>query len=451
MGKQEEWGTIWQRYINSSILRVHRTLVNVAKSSAHHFFRALFEDEIVAWKPDVVHAHDGMSLPLGVIAAQRSNARLVFDSHELETHRNPPLSPRLRRNVEKIEQRYLPMADAVTTVGHKIAEHLETQYAIARPRVIYNAPPQSLRPLPKKWQQPGRTSLRAEAGIPANAIVLVYTGNIAVNRGVEQTLKGMANYLKREDAVQSIRLSMVGNIHPKTFAKITQLAETLGLKGHIHFHDPVSPTAVVDFIAEGDIAVIPIIPAALSYEYAMPNKLFESMLAGLPILGARLIEMAPFIEDHELGVCYDPLSASAFANALAQLLKTGQALRLSDARKQELADRFGWEAQEAVLHDVYQRLKTKPGPLRIAMVVPNPCNPDYRVVKQSETLSAAGHQVCIFGTRPPSSNLPYHETINSIEYRRIDWSARSAVIGLVTFHLKHFGAKFRKPRQNQSA
>lgn len=418
------------------LMAIRNAYYRTAKLYIHQLFRSVFEEEIVAWTPDVVHTHDGLSLPLGASCAASGNALMVFDSHELEAHRNPPLSPRERRNVEKIEQRYLPKADAVTTVGHKIAEYLEHEYSIPRPRVIYNAPPQTPRPLPEKWQQPTRTSLRAEAGISKEATVLVYTGNITVNRGVEQTLEGMAQYLKRADAVQDIRLSMVGKTRPETFDAINQLADKLGLQKHIHFHDPVSPTSVVDFISEGDIAVIPVIPIALSYDYAMPNKLFESMLAGLPILGARLAEMGPFIEKHKLGVCYDPLSAEAFSDALAQLIVEGKAPRLSEARKQELAKQFSWEAQEDVLRDVYHQLNPSGRALRIAMVVPNPCNPDYRVVKQAETLAVMGHQVRVFCTRPTGSDLPDLETINSVEYRRIDWSVRSAVDGFLKFHLR---------------
>lgn len=430
--------------VRKGFLALKKFYYSKARLYVHQLFRSVFEEEIVAWTPDVVHTHDGMSLPLGVSAAVRSNAFMVFDSHELEAHRNPPLSASQRRSVEKIEQYYLPLADAVTTVGHKIADHLKDKYGITRPQVIYNAPPKNPRPLPEKWQQPARTSLRTEAGIGPDTTVLVYTGNITINRGVEQTLEGMAQYLGRAGAIQDIRLSMVGKTRPETFDAISVLAEKLGLQDHINFHDPVSPTAVVDFIAEGDIAVIPVIPVAMSYDYAMPNKLFESMLAGLPILGARLAEMAPFIEKHKIGVCYDPLSAKSFADALGQLLVSGKAPRLSAKRKQELTDEFSWEAQETVLHNVYAGLQASQDALRVAMVVPNPCNPDYRVVKQAETLAAAGHKVRIFCTRPTGSDLPDLETVNTVEYRRLDWSVRSAADGLFRFHFRRLCEKYRK-------
>lgn len=419
---------------------VKKVYYSTVKLYLHQLFRSTFEDAIVAWNPDVVHAHDGLSLPLAGFASKRAKSLMVYDSHELEAHRSPPLSSRQKRNVERIEQAYLPKADAVTTIGQRYAEHLETRYGIARPHVIYNAPPLQERPLPKKWQQPKRTSLRAEANVSDDTVVLVYTGNVTINRGCEQALEGLACYLKRADAPQKVHLSMVGKPRAETVDEIKTLANALYLNDHIHFHDPVSPTAVVDFIAEGDIAIIPVIPAALSYDYAMPNKLFESMLAGLPILGARLAEMAPFIEKHALGVCYDPLSSESFADGLEQLLVNGKAARLSPARKHELGVQFSWEAQEKVLLDVYEKLETSKEVLRIAMVVPNPCNPDYRVVKQAETLAAAGHKVRVFCTRPVGFDLPDSETLNDVEYHRIDWSVRSAADNFLKFHWRRLKA-----------
>lgn len=420
---------------------VKKVYYSTAKLYLHQLFRSTFEEAMVAWGPDVVHAHDGLSLPLAGSVSQRAKSLMVYDSHELEAHRSPPLSARQKRNVERIEQRYLPQADAVTTIGQRYAEYLETRYGIARPHVIYNAPPLQERPLPKKWQQPTRTSLRAEANLSEDATLLVYTGNVTINRGCEQVLEGLAFYLKRQGAKQNVHFSMVGKPRPETVEEVKKIASGLGLTNHIHFHDPVSPTAVVDFISEGDIAVIPVIPAALSYDYAMPNKLFESMLAGLPILGARLAEMAPFIEQHKLGVCYDPLSPESFVDGLEQLLVNGEAARLSPARKQELGVQFSWEAQEKVLHGVYEDLATSKELLRIAMVVPNPCNPDYRVVKQAETLAAAGHEVCVFCTRPVGSDLPDSETLNDVKYRRIDWSVRAAADNFLKFHWRRLFSK----------
>ena len=59
---------------------------------------------------------------------------------------------------------------------------------------------------------------------------------------------------------------------------------------------------------------------------------------------------------------------------------------------------------------------------RIAMVVPNLCNPDYRVVKQAETLAAAGYEVRVFCTWKAGTDAPLIEEFNDVTYVRREWN-----------------------------
>lgn len=60
---------------------------------------------------------------------------------------------------------------------------------------------------------------------------------------------------------------------------------------------------------------------------------------------------------------------------------------------------------------------------RVAMLVSNPCNPDYRVVKQAESLARSGYDVRIYGTWNVTLGIPVRETINDVTYCRYEWSA----------------------------
>lgn len=62
---------------------------------------------------------------------------------------------------------------------------------------------------------------------------------------------------------------------------------------------------------------------------------------------------------------------------------------------------------------------------KVAIVVPNPCDPDYRVVKQAETLAEAGYEVRVFCTLPHGSDLPRQEVINGVTYVRKPWGPRA--------------------------
>lgn len=59
---------------------------------------------------------------------------------------------------------------------------------------------------------------------------------------------------------------------------------------------------------------------------------------------------------------------------------------------------------------------------RIAMLVSNPCSPDYRVIKQAESLAKAGYEVRVFCTWKPGLRIPTHEIINGVTYVRREWN-----------------------------
>ncbi|GLP87863.1 hypothetical protein [Tritonibacter mobilis] len=59
---------------------------------------------------------------------------------------------------------------------------------------------------------------------------------------------------------------------------------------------------------------------------------------------------------------------------------------------------------------------------RVVMLVSNPCNPDYRVTKEAESLARAGYEVCILATWKPKLGIPIQEEINGVTYLRFEWN-----------------------------
>lgn len=342
--------------MRSAILYLRGVIWNGARLFSYWLFRHEFEGSVVAWHPDIIHAHDAMALPMAACAAKKTGATLVFDSHELETHRNPPQLWINRAQARIVERKYLPRAARVITVSEKIAEYLEAEYGIERPEVIYNAPPLGDWPVPPKWRQGARMDVRAETGLAADSLLIVYTGNVAANRGIEETILGLSHYSKAYPRTAKLHLSIVGRAPTQTQTALHRLAEQHGVASQLRFHEPVAANDVVRFISTASYAVIPIIPETLSYDYAMPNKLFEAALAGLPILGADLAEMGPFIRRHCLGQTYDSRSPEAFSSALHALLSTLESAPHRPRPEAEFSQRYSWEGQAQKLLDIYQAL-----------------------------------------------------------------------------------------------
>ncbi|MEM6407994.1 MAG: glycosyltransferase family 4 protein [Pseudomonadota bacterium] len=322
--------------------------------------RMVFQDEITQWQPDIVHAHDGIALPLAAKVAKNCNAKLVFDSHELETHRNPPLPWLRKMQVVHLEKTYLPKADVVLTVGHKIAEYLEKTYRIRKPLVLYNSPRETPLPVPDRLRTPDRTDLRDELTVPHNAFLIVHTGNVTFNRGIEQAVIGLSKAAEdpqlRKMYKGGIQFAMVGNTVPAVVNRIEALHKKYGEAIKLHFVPPIAPNRIIDYIKTADASISPGIPLVLSYEFGMPNKLFEAILAGLPIVAADLVEKKKLVAEHGLGMSYQADDTDKLAEAFLEVALNCEQYERGANRQAELKALFSWEAQERKLIAAYEAL-----------------------------------------------------------------------------------------------
>ncbi|MCK4713003.1 MAG: glycosyltransferase family 4 protein [Marinosulfonomonas sp.] len=320
----------------------------------------VFYEEMAEWQPDIVHSHDGITLPVAAKVAEKCGAQLVFDSHELESHRNPPLSWVRKRQVIALEKKYLPKADVVFTVGHEIADYLSGTYKIKKPTVLYNSPHKNPTPIPERWDTFDRDDIRNELRLNNKSFLLVHTGNVTFNRGIEQAIVALAKMERNIEVVQKyplgVHLALVGNRVPAVVNRINSLIKKYNVQSRIHYIDPVAPNSIVKYIGTADACLIPVIPLVLSYEFAMPNKLFEGVLAGLPIIASDLCELKRFVADNQLGVLYQADNTDKMAEALKEIILGAQKYRRTGKRHAELVTKFSWEAQEKLLLKEYRNL-----------------------------------------------------------------------------------------------
>lgn len=301
-------------------------------------------DDVISWRPDIVHAHDLHTLPAGVDIARQVDAHLIYDSHELETHRQPPPPLRRQRFIERLERRAIAAADGVITVSDAIADYLASLYEIERPSVVRNAPE-----IAEDAEDREEDDIRSRLALANDVKLIVYVGYVTFNRGVDVVLRALGD-------LPGVVFAAVGPQRPETAEELLTLAAELGVADRFHLIPPVPPHTVVDFIKTANVGVIPIIPVTLSYEYAMPNKLFEMAFAGLPIVASRLTEITRFVETYELGETFVPGDTAGCAEALRKRLLLGADGRPPVANVQRLRREYVWTAQCAVLETLYRKI-----------------------------------------------------------------------------------------------
>ena len=229
----------------------------------------------VVWrwrKVDAWHCNDIEAFVLGW-CAQRLNPRLrlIYDCHEFEAERNA--KPAIERKmVGWLERRMIRRAEAVITVSPSIAEAYRERYTvhgIPDVHLVRNIPepkPHSGGPAPDHF--------RTRFGIPEGDFVALYQGAFTHNRGLATALDAMRGL---EDSGIHLVLMRYGPLQPLVDAATAELP-------HVHVHPAVCYEAVLEHTRSADVGLVSVKPTCLGYLYCLPNKLFEYLLAGVPVL-----------------------------------------------------------------------------------------------------------------------------------------------------------------------
>jgi glycosyltransferase involved in cell wall biosynthesis len=299
-----------------------------------------------AFAPEVVHAHDLNTLDAAHRYARSSGARLIYDAHELELHRNAAWTRPKRLAARWVELRGIRAARGVITVSPAIADSLARTYRIHRPAVVLNSPPLMSSRLPPPL------SLKDLAGIGDDGQLLVYVGKVARGRGVELLVEALAHL------PSSVHIGLLGPRAPEHETRLLARSAELGADRRVHLLGPLPPDLVPAALSTSDAAVIPIRNVCRSYELAMPNKLFDALMAGVPIVVTRLRDMQAFVEDHELGAVFDEHDVASLVSAISAVLSV-RPPGLDTETITALRRSVSWERQVEVLGAVYTSLEDR--------------------------------------------------------------------------------------------
>ncbi|WP_136313942.1 glycosyltransferase [Actinomyces procaprae] len=296
----------------------------------------------LAWMPDVVHANDGNTLAPAMWIVDRCNARLVYDSHELWLHRNVRSDRPLARRVEAaIERRGIRRADAVITVSPSIVEWLTEHYRLERPPTLVRNIP-AAGPLP----DPARGRLHELAGLVPTDRVIAYGGRITTSRGIEETVAALPHL------PADVHLVMLGYGEPDYLDVIAQEAARHGVSDRVHRVGPVAPHEVADALSDADVAVVHVRPTCLSYRFALPNKLFESIRGGLPVAAADLPDIRGVVEHYGVGEVFSGEDPADLAATISRILDGSEKYR---AAALAACPQLTWEHETAALIGAYRR------------------------------------------------------------------------------------------------
>lgn len=298
----------------------------LAQGSA--YLRYLFTVSIAARKGDVVICNDLTALLVGLLAKlYRPLLKLVYDSHEYQAHTRW-VSPRKRWIIQWAERFALRFTAANVVVSPSIARAYVQDHGIKLPFVVMNCPRHQI------TAPTGR--LRTKINAAPDDRILLFQGGLTEGRGIEQMLAAFA-------LMQDSKLRLVFMGYGPLETKIQIAANT---DHRVALVPAVPPGEVLEHTADADFGLCFLSDDCLNHRYALPNKVFEYLMAGVPVIVNDLVEVRQIIEHYAAGLVVPDVSLSAFAEVLEGL----PSYRRPDflAKLPELRATYCWEQQAQV-------------------------------------------------------------------------------------------------------
>ena len=286
-------------------------------------------------KTDILHCNDLNTLPAGVFAKMfNRKLKLVYDSHEYAINDTPyesKISIWLKYFIERV---LIQFADKVITVSNSIANEYKRLYNIPKPSLILNCP--------RYHEQQKKDIFRNEFNIRSDQNIFLYQGGLSHGRGIEILLETF----KIIDDDNSVIVFMGYGPLEGLIKESSKEYE------NIYFHPAVPPDELLDFTSSADFGILFYENNCLNHYYCSPNKMFEYLMAGIPVLVSNLYEMKNLVEQYQIGIVATSNSVKGFTKSIEESLNQDYLRIVENVEKSRKL--FCWEEQEKVLLDVYK-------------------------------------------------------------------------------------------------
>ncbi|MCB0705895.1 MAG: glycosyltransferase [Saprospiraceae bacterium] len=326
---------------------VHRIQIRSRSWSKNRFiqvFKLLEFTLRTAWgfarKADIFHVNDVEPLPLAVFSRWFFNWKLkiLYDAHELEFDKAEKGSNNYPQWALAFAERlFIKRANKVLTVSPLVAKAYVARYGIPEPAVVMNCPNYAL--------PSGENLLRKALQITPEQKIFLYQGGLIPKRGVELLLE---IFQELPDAYQLVFLG---------YGPMTETVQAAAqAHSNIHFHPAVSPVELHRYTSDADVGFCIYQGRTGNHQLTIGNKIFQYIMAGVPVLASDLQGLKYVLKDPNLGMILpDFRNKEAVKQAILDLAQVDKFSRRAAFEK--AASVYTWEAQEKVLLAAYREIR----------------------------------------------------------------------------------------------
>jgi glycosyltransferase involved in cell wall biosynthesis len=282
---------------------------------------------------DRIHANDLDTLLPALIISKFKGKKLVYDSHEIFTE-VPEIQGRWVKKIwQWIENFSFHRLNNIITVNQSIADFYEKKFG-KEIQVIRNIPEARTLDLNKD-----RTSL----SLPENPYIVISQGSgINIDRGNEELLESIK-------LLDDVLLLFVGS--GDAIPRLKELSKTLDIQSKVRFIDRMPYEKMINYTACADLGISFDKASNLNYLYSLPNKIFDYISAGTPILASNLPEVSNIINTYGVGLLIENITAKEIANGITEM-RSKKADYWDDSLA-KASKELTWESESKALNMFY--------------------------------------------------------------------------------------------------
>ncbi len=289
-------------------------------------------------KPQLLFSNDLDTLLPNFLISRIKSCALIYDSHEYYTETPELIHRSFVRSVWLgIESRIFPKLKTVLTVSTSIAEKYSTAYGV-KVHVVRNIP------------RSASFSQNLESKNSNSKKIILYQGaGINKDRGVEELIEAM-------NFVENAELWIVGDGDVLKQLKIQ--AQKLIHEGKIIFKGKVSPEALQKITPLADLGISIDKLSNLNYRFSLPNKIFDYIHAGIPVLTSKVLEVEKLVRAYEIGDCIEQHDPKHIADKINSILNNDALRTQLKVNVQTAAKKLSWENEEKILLQLISNSKS---------------------------------------------------------------------------------------------
>tara|TARA_B100000242_G_C43055252_1_gene493700 strand:- start:9100 stop:10221 length:1122 start_codon:yes stop_codon:yes gene_type:complete len=282
-----------------------------------------------------LNVHSLSVFPISIIISKLKRARLIYEPHELETE-----TSRLKNFEKKIlkflEKKLIHHADVIYTVGEDITNFYKNEYSLKDVKTILNVP----RYLKARERN---NILKEKLKIPDENILFIYQGLLSEARGI----KTLINCFKKIDDSKHIVFMGFGPLE-------NEIIDAAKENINIHFFPPVTEKDILGYSSSADVGICYLTDLCLSYKLSLPNKIFEYLHAGIPVLiNEEQLSAKKLIEKESCGFILSN-NPTIMRNQINDITRNQISKELKNLPA--ILEKYNWEKQEANLLKIYSNI-----------------------------------------------------------------------------------------------